>query len=164
MAIIPSLAPDTIYNCYVAYFWDYGVRPVPVAGVAGTPLEVVDEHAPCCFKVVSFTCQAYDGNPAVPDPDVNSSSNEVLIQKVLSKPFIMELQDGSPVVTVAGVYMYLLLVPPSDQDPLNFGVPPYDPISNVLLPSDFIQGLLGGFQPSGQGTFGGVIPKIIAPQ
>lgn len=156
MTLDPNNANHTFYNCYVAYYWDYGILGVPVGGPAGTPMEAISVHSPTCIKVVSFVCQSYDANPMPPDPD--PGPNEVLVQKALSKPFLIEMSDGSQAYTVAGLYAYLLLVPPSDTDTLNFPLAPYDlGVQNILYPSDFIKGLLGGnLIPSGQGPFGGV--------
>ncbi len=145
----------TTYSAYVSYVWDYGLRGMPVAGPAGTPLEAITEHAPACYKVVSWCCQGYDGTPSPPDPDTQST-NEVLTMKAVGSPFQGEMADGTIVTTIAGVYIYLLLIPPSNTDNLVIGKPPYDlSLFETILPADFMKGLLGpSGQPTGQGPYG----------
>src|SRR5690348_13078693 len=123
---MPNVVSQTNYSIYVGYFWDYGLQPSPLAGPPGTPLQVIAEHAPVCYKYVNFIAQAQDGiDPQAPDWNTNNS-NEVLARKALSAPFKTDLGDGGTMTTIAGVYIYLLLVPPSDTDQLPCALPPWD--------------------------------------
>ena len=155
------IVPQTNYSIYTAYYWDYGLRGVPICGPPGTPLQVVAEHAPTCHKVVSWMAQAQDGmDPQAPDWQTNSSAsptNEVLVHKAISAPFNYDLGDGTFLTTIAGVYVYLCLVPPSDTDGLVMSQPPWDAtLRNVIYPSNFFQGLLGMISPNPTGGYAGM--------
>ncbi|HWG47708.1 MAG TPA: hypothetical protein VN688_33395 [Gemmataceae bacterium] len=142
---------NTVYAAYVSYVWDYGIEGTPIAGPPGTPCEVISDHAPTCWKIVNWCVQSYDGNPLPLDPDTGTS-NEVVKLKAIGAPFKSEMVDGTPVMTIAGTYVYIVLVPPSDTDPLVIGTPPYDPsLWTVINPSDFVKALAGA-----QVTLGGL--------
>lgn len=148
--------PQTNWSFYVTYDWDYGLRGVPMCGPPGTPMQVIAEQAPVCYKYVSWIAQAMDSQNPQP-PDWRTTSNEVLVRKVLSSTFLTELMDGTTANTVAGVYVYLLLVPPSDTDQLGIGYPPWDTtLINAIVPSNFFPNLLQGTATDPSGGYAGM--------
>ncbi|HWG47707.1 MAG TPA: hypothetical protein VN688_33390 [Gemmataceae bacterium] len=151
---------NTTYATYVSYYFDYGRRGQPIAGPPGSPVSIVQLHGGSCIKLVNFVCQSYDEKPKPPDPDTGSD-NEVLMRKAISAPYQAEMSDGTIVWTIAGVYIYQLRVMPGDYDNLTIGTPPYDAsLQTVLLPNDFIKGLLGPpSTPSRSGPWGGATPS-----
>jgi hypothetical protein len=158
-----TFVPQTNYGIYTSYYWDYGLRGVPMAGPPGTSMQVVAEHAPTCYKVVNWVAQAQDSADPQP-PDWNTgNSNEVLAQKAISAPMLTDLGDGSVLTTVVGIYVYLLLVPPSDTDQLQTAAPPWDSsLAAVITPGAFMQ-LLKGVQINATGNYAGM-PGQNVPQ
>jgi hypothetical protein len=93
-------------------------------------------------------------NPQPPDWNTGTP-NEVLVQKAISSTFLTGRSDGTTVQTIAGVYRYLLLVAPTDVDPLSFGGPPWDAtLANLVDPTLFMK-LLTLPQPTSPNPAGG---------
>lgn len=160
----PSIQSLINFTSYVSYAWDYGLRGIPVCGPPGTPLSIVAEHAPTCHKIVNWLAQAQDLLPGAdvsqfcPDWKVNNS-NEVLVAKAMSAPFKIDLGDGTTLSTIAGVYVYLLLVPPADTDQLASSIPPWNSaLQQIIYPNQFLQSLLdsSGTVPNPGGGYAGM--------
>lgn len=149
---------QTAYTFYTTYVWVYGIEGAEVAAAPGTALEAVSVAAPSCYKVVCWVAQAQDGGDPQP-PDWNTgTTNEVLTKKAITSTFLMDIGDGTTANTIAGIYEYLLLIPPSDTDYLSFGGPPWDAsLANLIQPSTFLKllNLPNATNPTGQGTYGG---------
>lgn len=155
----PSFLPITSYMIFVNYVWDFGLRGVPMAGPPGTPLQIVTEHAVVCAKTIRWAVQAQDDIDAslvAPHWDTQNP-NEILTGKALSAPFKMDIGDGTRLSTIAGEYSYLLLVPPSNTDPLAIAFPSWDiSLQQIIMPVSFIQGLLNSSltNPNPTGGYG----------
>lgn len=150
------LVPQTNYTIITTYVWDYGLRGVPMAGPPGTPMQVTADHAPVCYKHVSWLAQAQDSiDPQAPDWNTGND-NEVLFGKSISAPFLFDIGDGTVLTTIAGVYVYLLLVPPSDTDQLTTAAPPWDSsLAAVITPGTF-ERLLRAVQVNQTGNYAGL--------
>lgn len=137
----PATAPILIaWGAEVSYDIDSGLRSSPLAGPAGSGKSAFWRvHGGVCRKVVTFTCQAIGGKPEIPSPNTGSG-NEVLILRRLAPQTPQMNQDGLPIWTVVGQYVYNLQVPPGDNDALGIGRHPLSvlpPELNTLTMSDF---------------------------
>lgn len=150
---------QTAYHFYTTYVWDYGLEEMPVAGPPGTPCEIIQSHAPMCRKIVCWVAQADEGaDPQAPDWNTGTA-NEQLTRKAISSTFLSVRADGGTANTIAGIYEYILSIPPSDTDPLPMGGPPWDSsLANLVYPSTFMQLLNqpSPTNPTGQGTYAGM--------
>jgi hypothetical protein len=138
-------APYIGYGIHAEYAWDMGLLATPIAGPPGTPAEVTRVHGGLCFKVVEWAAQRLLELPQLPSSDTGST-NEVLLFKQISPAMRNLLPDGTPIWTVAGRYGYVLLVPPSDNDPMLIPAAPFDLGRfqlTVLTPANYTKEMLG---------------------
>ncbi len=173
LTVIPELPPDTFdipilndgsANNYFgagissAYFWDYGLAASPVAGPYRSQCAIWREHGGFCKKIVQWVLQRFDELPVCPSTNTGSD-NEVLFNKVIAPNKPEEMPNGSILNTICGVYIYVLQIPPAEEDllfiPNAILLPPAD---NVLDPLAFTTRLIGPVPgvtdpPSGPITF-----------
>lgn len=141
-----------------AYFWNEGLQPMPPAGPSQSPpvpCRIVRLHAPTCRMVIAWEIMRYGDWPTVPSADTQNA-NEVLLDKVIfvGTPRLLK-DDVSYAYTVSGLYIYQLLVPPTEQDYLYGGTLPSvitTPEQNVLGPERYSKNLIRSAPPAGFGT------------
>ena len=131
-----------------------GMLPVPVAGPAGTPPELLEMHAPLQLRVVAWIVQRWGDRPQLPHPSTGNPA-EILIYH--------DITVGSPVVQqfatawqrVSGFYVYLLINP---CNPSIDGVPGATNLASVIPASicnaegyQFLRGVISpaNFNPQG---------------
>lgn len=137
----PVTAPIvTQWGAEVSYESFQGIGKSPLAGPPGTPFVATWViHQPYTLKTVSFVCQAIGGNPELPSSDTYSD-NEQLLYTRLAPQVPQVNQDGLPIWTVTGEYVYVLYITPGDTDTLGIGSHPLSvlpPELNTLNVGDF---------------------------
>lgn len=116
-------APYIIYDLVSHYFTDEGVQQLPIAGPVGSSgklaSSIIQTHAPCGWRVVTFNLKRRGKPPVAPDrtpPD----SNHTLLRTRISIPLTELDGDGvTPIHSISGEYVYSLTSPifPSDDLP-----------------------------------------------
>ncbi len=101
--------PYLVYDVYVTYSYDSGLRQLPVSDTGEAPADVVRLHAPISRKVVTFKARRLGAKPDAPDP-TSTDPNEVLESAVVT-PAVPLPGDGTWTWEIAGRYEYFLLRP-----------------------------------------------------
>lgn len=140
-------APYTLFESRNRYIYQSGLEMMPVAaapastGAQQPRARVVRLAAPFGFRVFTWAACRLGKKPKLPDPAVQDSANEVLLYaEICPSPPELDSSASVHVYFAEGCYVYGLLVPLLNQNPLRMGTTPYDRTSdgdNYYGPQDF---------------------------
>ncbi len=136
------------FGATITYSWDYGLRFSPKAAkLRAKPCAVWRVHTGYALKVVSWAAQQIDRAPAVPHTDTGDP-NDILLNKYNSSPIPGDMPDGGKLITIAGQYVYLMRVHPTETDLLKIPASPLRAVAtNYIDPSLFSRYIIGPAMP-----------------
>jgi len=135
----------------VDYQWNYGLLIQPIAGDDASPSVSVGKVCrKTCFKVMRWLVIRAKDKPLLPS-SAPLTSNETLTDKKLSLAVPGTFPNGTPLWADMGIYVWIMLVPPGDDDDLNIGCGFVDvaqtTTKNFVVPDQFKAWLTGGGPP-----------------
>ena len=137
---------------------DPGLQQQEVCGPAGTPCEIDSVHAGKAIKIVVFSALRLGAKCQVPSLNTGST-NEVIGPNHVAFDIPGHLPDGTPIHTMAGVYVYYLQVMPTEADQITLGAAPFTTetvAGNVVGPADYSTTIIGPSPP----PVGGAPPLV----
>jgi hypothetical protein len=149
------------WGATVTYGWDFGNRAMPTAGPPGSPPAFVQIHGGLNVKTVTWATSFAGANPWIPDP-FTVPANEVIVGALLCNPIPGALPDGTPVISIAGQYVYVLKVPIAlGRDSIPLGKSPFiQGGTQTLNPADFLPNLIQAVQNPTGGPGGWQVGKL----
>lgn len=130
------------YGIVCSYGEDLGLIGQPVAAGRRAPCEIIRLHGGICTKNVLWVAYGIAGVP--PLPHWETGDNEVLISRSRSGLVPGHMPDGTKIHARVGEYVYVLKVPPDENDPLPVPASPIDPTTQnqFINPAEFVRYLV----------------------